>query len=435
MKKVRMYFTFCLLNFAFCIAFAADWPQWRGPFLNGSSDETSLPTTWTVSRAKWSASLPGEAGSTPVVCGGRVYLTSTDRASKNLFALCFNAADGRPLWKKTIPGEGRNVPYNKDASPSPVTDGKRAWFLFGNGDFLCVDAAGNTLWQRNLKRDHGPLAVEFLYSASPLLYRGRLYIAMLRDESTTRSAFYKSASGKLDSYLLCVDPATGKDIWRQARPTDDRGIESLNSYATPFPWETKAAPPAIVTVGSNFVTGHDWQNGAELWRLRYGKPGGYRQRVVPTPVESAGMLIVSKPRRGPLYAVRPGGAGELPWSRVAWEFSETGTDTPSVLAYRGRIYILQEKEKTLTCVDPATGRKVWVGNLGGSNLYFASPTAADGKIYCVNLSGEVVVVKAGDTFKLLGKSRLGGAPCYSTVIAAEGSLFIRTANRLYCVTK
>lgn len=417
---------------------AGDWPQWRGPFLNGSAEESGLPASWDAERdAKWGVELPGEAGSTPVVCGSRIFLTSTDAQSTNLYALCLNRADGRVLWSKTITGKGRQEPYNMDASPSPVSDGERTTFLFGQGTFFAVDNGGRMLWRRELEKEIGPLTITFLYSASPLLYRGRLYVPMIRDNSTSNSDRADLAPvNNLESCLMCVDPATGKDIWKVPRVNEEYTVENRDSYATPAAWEATfgtSATTAIVTVGGNFLTGHDWRSGKELWRLRYGKTGGYRQRVVPTPLVTGDFVVASKPRRGPLYAVRPG-VGELTTASVAWQFTATATDTPSLLLYRGRVYNLQEKEKTLTCIDPKNGATVWTGKLGGGTaLYFASPTGADGKIYCVNQSGEVVVVEAGDQFKVLGRAKMGGNPTNAGIVAAGGELFIRTAKRLYCI--
>lgn len=429
-----------LSTFAIAHAMAGDWPQWRGPFLNGSTDESGLPASWDPARdAKWTIALPGEAGSTPVVCGDRIFLTSTDAQNHNLYALCLNRADGRVLWSKTIQGKGRQAPYNKDASPSPVSDGARTIFLFGQGTFFAVDNGGTMLWRRELEKEIGPLTISFLYSASPLLYRKRLYVPMIRDNSTSNTDNNEpNPVDNLESCLLCVDPVTGKDIWKQPRVNEEYTVENRDSYATPVPWEATfgtSATTAIVTVGGNFLTGHDWLSGRELWRLRYGKTGGYRQRVVPTPLVTGEFVVASKPRRGALYAVRPG-VGELTTASVAWQFTATSTDTPSPLLCRGRIYNLQEKEKTLTCIDPRSGATLWSGKIGGGTaLYFASPTGADGKIYCVNQSGEVVVVEAGDRFKVLGRAKMGGNPTNASIVAAGGELFLRTAQKLYCIGK
>ena len=220
---------------------------------------------------------PARRGPTPVVCGDRIFLTSTDAQNHNLYALCLNRADGRVLWSKTIQGKGRQAPYNKDASPSPVSDGARTIFLFGQGTFFAVDNGGTMLWRRELEKEIGPLTISFLYSASPLLYRKRLYVPMIRDNSTSNTDNNEpNPVDNLESCLLCVDPVTGKDIWKQPRVNEEYTVENRDSYATPVPWEATfgtSATTAIVTVGGNFLTGHDWLSGRELWRLRYGKTG------------------------------------------------------------------------------------------------------------------------------------------------------------------
>lgn len=435
--------TFALFSIALLLASAAragDWPQWRGPEFNGSAPESGLPDRFGPSEnILWSAPLPGEGGSTPAIVGGRVYLASTDRDGTILYALAIDAASGRELWRKSVSERGKaaEVPYNRDASPSPVADASRAVFLFGSGDLLAFAPDGAELWKRNLCADHGPFTHLHRYAASPLLHAGRVYIAVLRDTSTknlTGKASPEEEAGPLESYVLCVDPATGKDLWKVARPSSAKGIESRESYATPLAVQG-ASGPEIVVVGADYATAHDEASGAEQWRFFYARDRGFRRRVVPSPVLAGGFIVCSKPRYGALFALRPGGAGELSASSVAWETEEGTPDVPTPLLLDGRLYFIHDSEKTISCLDPKSGKALWTGRLGGKAIYHASPTGADGKVYCVNLAGEATVVAAGDSFKILSRASMGGEPCMSSIAIADGSLFFRAEDRLCRISK
>ena len=179
----------------------------------------------------------------------------------------------------------------------------------------------------------------------------------------------------------------------------------------------------IVLIGANFVTGNDSQTGQELFRLNYLLGSNHRQRVVPTPVLGGKYLIAVKPRNGSLFALPRDIQGPHDAAAMAWTISENTPDTPSPLVYRQRLYFIQDSKGTLTCLNPDTGKPVWVGDLGKGGLFHASPTAGDGKIYCINRSGEVIVVQAGDHFKILNRISMGEAPCSSSIAIANQSPF------------
>jgi outer membrane protein assembly factor BamB len=425
--------------FLFCcfgdLATARDWSQWRGPFLNGSTDETGLPDSWSMGKnIRWTAPMPGEGGSTPIIEGDRVFVTSTDREGKDLYAICLARKTGKMLWRKAFGETTRRVNYNKDASSSAVADGERVYFIFGSGDFVACDYDGNVVWRRNLEEEFGPLSQLYIYAASPLLYRDRLYLSVLRSTRTTHMPPDRKSEQPLDSFLLCVDPATGRDIWKHDRPSDTAGIENRDSYATLIPSEL-TEKPEILTIGADYITGHDWETGREIWRMNYLPEDTYRQRVVPSPVVTQKLIIACKPRAGPVFAVPPGLGGKVSYDRKTWEYDGPAPDCPSPLVYQGRLYLLQDSRKVMTCLDPKSGEVIWQEKIGGEGIYHASPTGADGKIYCMNLAGEVVVLEAGDEFREVFRIQMGGKPAMSTIAVSNSCLFIRTEEALYCVSE
>jgi outer membrane protein assembly factor BamB len=411
---------------------AENWAQWRGPQLNGSSPETNLPDKLDPKENLiWSTELPGPSCATPVTFGERIFVSSVDKTTQKLLALGVNRADGKILWSKPV-GDSRHNERNDLASPSPITDGKTVWFYYGSGDLAAFNLEGKPLWARNLQKDFGDFHYQWLYGASGLLYGGKLYVPVLhRDRAVgSREAPAKPA----ESYLLCVDPATGKDIWRIVRPTDAVS-ESQEAYTTPITIEVNGRMQ-IVIVGGDHVTGHDADTGKELWRTPTYNPTKVASwRTVTSGTAGAGLIFASGPKGSPLFAVQPNG-GESPDAPLAWTNPKVSTDVCAPLFYQGHVYVLNgDGKKTLYCLDPKSGEIQWAAELGGKQVIRTSPTGADGKIYCMNEAGDVWVVSAADG-KVLDKQSLGTeSPARSSIVVSDGWIFIRTADHLYAFGK
>ncbi len=414
-------------------ALGTDWPHWRGPFLNGSTDEKNLPSKFSqTENIAWAVNLPGPGSATPIVSKGRVFVSSSDNENKGSFlALCLDAESGKELWRKELAKDKRNISNNNMASPSPVTDGKTVFFMYGSGDLAALDYKGSIIWSRNLEEEYGNITLKFGYSSAPLLYKDKLYILIQRRNTAYREP---KGDGRLDSFLLAVDPKTGENIWKMPRKTDAVN-ESLDSYSSPIIFRGNGRDE-IVIAGGDYVTGQDPETGKEYWRFGY-NPGKKRNwRNVPSCVPGEGLVFAVKPRGGDVLAFKGGGSGELSGKDLAWSFDGPAPDAGTPAYYKGRLYVLDEARhgKALTCIDPRTGRQLWQGKLGGQGPYYASMTAADGKIYCINESGEVVIVSADDKeFKIIFRIKLEDEPCRSSIAIADGHLFIRTAKKLYCV--
>ncbi len=413
---------------------AENWPQWRGPDFNGSTSEKGLPATWSkTDGVAWSAPLPGPSGATPAVWGEHVFVSSPD-AQKNLLLLCLNRKDGSLRWQKTVAVGDKNKGNNNMASPSPVTDGKSVFVLYGTSDLAAFDFDGKELWHRNLGKDYGKFSIMWIYGASPLLYQGKLYLAVLQRDPPPRDYPTSDDVPTRESFLLCIDPKTGKDLWRHVRKTDAT-MESQESYTTPIPYHGKHGLE-IILVGGDHVSGHNpAAQGAELWRARMYQKRDDWYRIVTSPVTSEGFIYASGPKGQPVIAVKDGGKGNVTESHVAWSFKEAPTDWSTPLLYQGKLFILDGGRNTMSCLDPKTGEKQWSGSLGLTEKTWSSPTGGDGKIYCFTEKGNVVVLSAGDDFKVLSTIAMEEGPCRSSIAVASGQLFIRTAKTLYCVGK
>ncbi len=413
------------------LAPAENWAQWRGPSFNGSTTATSLPVQWdATNRITWKTPLPGPSAATPAIWGDRVFVTSTD-AEQQLLLLCLERSSGRIRWQKKL-GEGDFIKGNNNlVSPSPATDGQRVYALFGSGDLAALDFEGRVLWSRRLDREFGKFSVMWLYGSSPLLFDGRLYIQVLQRNPPTYS-YAQDDRPQRESFLLCIDPATGKDLWRQLRTTDAQE-ESMESYATPIPYLT-AQGPRLAVVGGDCVTAHDAATGAEIWRCYGLNPkGDHWRRVVPSAVVAGDLVFACGPKRESLLAIRDGGTGTVTDTHLAWKHAENCPDVCTPLLYEGRLYALDGDRKVMTCLDPASGKVHWSGAMPVEGVTRSSPVGADGKIYTISEAGLVTVLAAGDRFQVLSSIAMGEAPCRASVAVADRQLFIRTARSLYCI--
>jgi outer membrane protein assembly factor BamB len=349
--------------------------------------------------------------------------------------MCLDRKDGRVLWRKEV-GQG-NFTNNRNnmASPSPLTDGKTVWYYYGNGDLAAFDVDGNPLWSRNIQKDHGDFYYQWTYGSSPLLYDGRLYIQVLHRDVPAHGPA-PAGGEKAASYLLAIDPQTGKDLWKHVRP-EQANAESKESYGTPIPFDGSNRKE-VVLIGGDVVTGHDAATGKELWRAGDWNPDKIGHwRVVPSVLTAEGLAIACAPKGGPVTAIKAGGNGEITDTHVAWKTKDFSSDVCVPLYYKGNLYVLDgDGPKKLYCVDLKTGKVKWQGTIGGGDVFRTSPTGADNKLYFMNERGGVWVVSA-DEFKVLYKGDLGGAewPTRSSIAVADGDVLVRTSDTLYCFRK
>ena len=414
-------------------ALAGNWPQWRGPNFDGSANETNLPSEWsTTQNVAWVAPMPGSSAATPAIWEDSVFVSSPN-AQQDLLLLCLDRGNGHVRWQQKVASGDFDKGRNNVASPSPVTDGQRAFIMFATGDLAAFDFSGRELWHRNLAQDYGRFAIMWIYGSSPMLYRDHLYVQVLQSAKVPDD-YSHAQDGKVDreSYLLCMDPTTGKDLWRHIRPTDAFS-EAQEAYSTPLPVQN-GDKTEIILVGGNYVTAHNAVDGTELWRCA-GLNDKHEAfwRIVPSAVAAEGLIFACGPKRDPVLAIKDGGHGLVTQTHTAWKFSEFPSDCPTPLVYGRRLFVLDGDRQVLTALEPTTGHKIWQGKLGVHEIFRSSPTGADGKIYCISESGTAVVLAGGDEFKVLSTIRMGESPVRASIAAAQGELFIRTAKSVYCL--
>ena len=424
---------------------AADWPSWRGPLGNGTTPETGLPVTWSATEnIAWKAPIAGLGVSSPIVSGGRVFVTSqvgasTQRAGnhprlvqgadaagagerplgagapdrgaspdgKTWFIVeAFDRESGRRVWEHRLEAVGP-MPEIHDkhnmASPSPVSDGQRVYAWFATGQIVALDMDGKVVWERHLGREISPFTVAWGHSSSPTVFEDTL---LLLCDHTPKA------------YLLALDRATGKEKWRA-----DRGADRM-SYSTPLVVDGPKGPELIVN-SSERVDAYNPRTGERLWHF-----GGTNRFPVPSPLFHDGTIYMSRGyRSSPYMAVRPGGSGDISKTHVLWENATGGPYISSLIHYQGLVYMATDVG-AVTVVDAKDGSRVWQQRIDG--VFSASPVAADGKIYFVSENGETIVLRAGRTPEVLARNALGERQIASPAVS-DGQIFIRTDDHLYAI--
>ena len=387
------------------VAQVQDWPEFRGPTGQGHSTEVGLPLQWSdTQNVRWKTPLRGRGWSSPVVAGGRVWITTalheSNRAS--LRALAFDVESGAEVINVEVvslsDGSLKN-PKNSHASPTPIIAGDRVYVHFGGEGTAAIDAAsGAILWKARF-----PYASQHGSGGSPVLYSDLLIF---------------SADGHEQAFVIALDASTGKVRWKtnRRRPFDQ-------AYTTPLIIRV-GDQDQLISIGAYRTAAYDPLTGKEIWTVRY--EDGFSN--VPRPVFGHGLLYIATGFQQPtLIAVRANGHGDVTDTHVAWTLTRGAPFTPSPLLVGDELFVISDLG-ILTCVDAKTGRVHWQQRLGGN--YSASPVFADGRIYFLSEEGVTTVIAPGTTFQKLATSELNGATLASMAVS-RGSIFIRSLSHLY----
>ena len=399
-------------------AFGENWPQWRGPYLNGQSSEKDLPVRWSATESvAWKLPMPSKTGATPIIWGNNLFLNVADH--HDVYLWCIDKVKGTPIWKKLVAGGNYEINKQNMSSPSPVTDGASVYVMTGVGVLKAFDFSGNELWARDIQKDYGKFGLNWGYASSPLLYEDALYVQVLHGMRT-----------RDPSYVMRIDKKTGRTVWRVIRPTDAIR-ESHDSYTTPALLKY-GDRVEIVFTGGDCVTGHDPATGQELWRGTGFNPHKETDyRIVASPVVFDG-IIYAPTRERPLIAFRAGGRGDISQSHKLWSFMN-GPDVPTPVT-DGKYFYSVNDRGIVWCLDAKTGQEIWGRQRIKSGTYSSSPVLADGKIYITNEDGLTTVFRAGPKFEVLAENDLNDYTLSSPAIS-DGHIFIRTERFLHSIGK
>lgn len=377
---------------------AADWPQFKGPNAAGVSDEKGLPVEWGKDKGvKWKAALPARGVSSPVVAGGKVYVTcASGKRDDRLHVLAFDAASGKELWHRQLQATGPTAahPMSGMAAPSPAADESGVYALFATGDLAAFDADGTLRWYRSLVGDYPTITNQVGMAASLVLAGDKLIVPMDNDG---------------ESFLAAVDTRYGKNVWKADRP---KGI----NWVTPLVRQAGEVTE-VLFAGGGGTTAYDAATGKPRWV--YKEAAG----SIPTASIADGLLYYPA---GGVTAVKLGDKGAEGKPVMTARTARAGMASP--LVYQGKVFTV-DGQGFVTAVDAKTGKQLYKERTKGAAS--ASPVAGDGKVYVTSEKGVTTVIPADkDTFEPLATNDLG-EEVLGTPAIAGGSLFIRTDKHLY----
>lgn len=404
-------------------AFSEEWTQFRGPGSMGISSATGLPAEWSAtSNIVWKTKLPGPGGSSPIIVGEKVFVTSYTGYAENAdnpgdmnnlvrHLICLDRASGKILWTKDFKAKmpeseyvgGNNVRHGY-ATSTPVSDGKSLYVFFGISGFHAFDLDGNLLWSADL----GTGIDGWGSATSPVLYKNLIIIN----------------AGVESGNLVALDKATGKTVWSTPGLT--------KTWASPVLVDVAGATEVVVSLPEK-IAGYDPETGKELWTCK-GVPDFY---VCPSVVAADGIVYATGGRKSATMAVRAGGRGDVSATNVLWTV-EKGNNVTSPVLLNGYLYWMHEQRGIAYCVDAKTGAVVFEQELNPKpGLLYASITAADGKLYAPSQLGGTYVLAAKPEFQQLAVNKFEDDPARvnATIAVSNNQLIMRTDQAIYCIGK
>jgi outer membrane protein assembly factor BamB len=397
---------------------AADWPSWRGPTGQGLCEDGDLPLTWSDrDNVKWKVRLADQGNSTPVVWGGRIFLTQANRGGTVRSLLCLARADGRLLWQRDVPypDKERNWNPNWYANASPATDGRRVVVSFASAGMYCFDVGGKELWKRT---DLGRWEHAFGSGSSPVLYHD---LAIL---------WCGPNQGKGRNYLLAVNKHTGQTVWEH----DER----FGSWGTPLITRVNGRDQLLLAMSrdvkgapdpeTGYLRGFDPRTGKVLWYCH-----GIDSYVYTSALYGSGVAVAMSGYGGAALAVRLGGSGDITKDRL-WRHPRNVQRVGSGTLVGDHVYVVDENGAP-RCYELTTGKEVWQVKKRPGGMTWGSMIHARGRLYVLMRDGETLVFKASPRYELLAVNRLSpGEQTNSSLAVADGEVFIRTFRHLWCIS-
>jgi outer membrane protein assembly factor BamB len=386
------------------------WPQFRGPGGDGRSDAAGLPLTWSeTENVAWKTPIHDRGWSSPVIWGDQVWLTTAAADGRKMFAVCVDRGSGRVVHDvKVFDTEKPEhiAAVNSYASPTPAIESGRVYVHFGTYGTACLDTqSGGILWsRRDLNCDHheGP-------GSSPILLEDLLIFHV---------------DGRDVQYVVALDKRTGRTAWKTDRSIDYTPFTPnlRKAFCTPVVIEAGGRLEQI-SPGAKAVMGYDPRTGRELWKVRY-----FGWSVTPRPLFGHGLVfVVMDYERPELWAIRPGGEGDVTDTHVVWKLRQGVPAQPSLLLIGDLLYMVND-DGIASCIEAKSGRVVWKARMGGN--YSASPIYADGRLWFFNRTATTTVLAPGRQYKVLSTNRLDGEQMATPAVSGK-AIFLRTATHLY----
>lgn len=463
--RIPACFFFLLIPLSLVVgsSHAADWPRFRGPNGSGVADTVGLPVEFGPEKnVIWRTALP-PGHSSPVLSEDRIFLTAFE--GEFLLTYCLDRKTGDVLWHEAVRRDRaeRQDERNTPASPTPVTDGENVYVFFGDFGMLSYDVEGKERWRLPL----GPFDNAYGMAASPIVADDK--VVLVCDQAT-------------GSFMIAVGKNDGRILWK----TDRSGYKT--GHSTPIVYQPERGATQLLVPGSFRLIAYSLDTGEPIWWV-----SGLAFEMKATPVLSADVVFIhgtsgdqavippfekvrpaydadgdgrfsreevkggrvkwfrlmdlddngyldadewayyqaARATRGGMYCFRLGGRGDMTELSFRWHYPRAVPQLPSALLYANVLHVVNDSG-IVTSFEPSTGKVIAQGRLKGANdKFYASPIAADDKIFMVSESGKVVVMKSEGSLEILAVNELDDS-CYATPAVADGRIYIRTRSALYC---
>jgi outer membrane protein assembly factor BamB len=469
---MKHHLTLLFVSLTILTAAAGNWPSWRGPTMTGVASEQDLPQRWSkTENVRWRIELPGPGNSSPIVWGGRVFVSQAVQKENRRTLMCFDRTTGKRLWQSGVTyadpePTSENNPY---CSGSPATDGERVYVCFGSAGVYAYDFDGKETWQRNL----GKLNNAFGSAVSPIL-AGDLCILSFGPDAKARVIAFNKKTGET---AWEVEPPKPDETELQASgpggpggpgggpggpgrgpgdrgglgpggpegPGDGRGPGGRgpggpggrggvdpargSSWSTPIVINAGGREEVVLSTACR-LTAYDPASGKQLWMSK-----GLGASIYTSPVWGEGKVfaMTSGPGGGAAIAVKPGGSGDVTESHRVWRLDRLKSAIGSGVIHEGHLFLIGSDGIAL-CLDMTNGKTIWEERLRGSGARgssWSSMLLADGRIYVPNQSGDVFVLRASPKFEVIATNSVDEST-NASLAAASGDLFLRTDRSLWC---
>jgi outer membrane protein assembly factor BamB len=383
---------------------AENWPRYRGADGSGVSLEKGFPASWSQGDYEWVAELPGEGHSSPVIWDRDLFVTTATDEGRLRYLMCLDAVTGAIKWSR-VSGFNTNPKHNKNsfASSTPATDGERVYVAFADEErfgLAAYDFDGNLVWRNWL----GPFLSRHGQGTSPIVFEDLVIIPNDQDGPSS---------------IVAYDRRNGRLVWSTLRAAREA------SYATPLILESKGRKPQLICLsGATGLSSLDPWSGALNWST-----AELPARTVASPTYASGLVYAICGQGGKgvrLIGVDPTGAGAVETTHVKFRREKDIPYVPAAIGVEDSVFLWTDNGVVI-CLDPKTQKTRWQERVGGN--FSGSPICVDGKLYCIEESGKVIVVAAGTEFRQLGENPIGD-PSYSTPAVANGRMYLRSYHRL-----
>lgn len=414
----RSSLSFLLLFSIVASVRAENWPRLRGADGSAVSLEKSIPVAWSQSDYEWVTDLPGEGHSSPVIWDQDLFVTTAMDKGRLRDLLCLDAFTGKIKWSRAS-GFNLSPKHSKNsfASSTPATDGERVYVAIADEErfgLAAYDHDGNLAWRNWL----GPFLSRQGQATSPIVFEDLVIIPNDQDGPSS---------------IVACDRRDGRVVWNSLQATRDA------SYATPWILETARRKPQLICLsGATGISSLDPWSGEINWST-----AELLARLVgsPTRVFGSPFPVVGSPKLAPGYfhaifslggedirviGVDPTGVIDLGTTDLNIPMDKDRVSVPSAVAWKDSVFIWTDNGFVI-CLDPKIRKTRWKVHVGGN--FCNSAVCIDGRLYCIEESGKVIVVSAGTEFRLLGENPIGD-PSYSSPAVANGRLYLRSTHRI-----